>query len=79
MMVRIIHGLRMTTRLFDLTSPTGRVDRDSAEHIAILDAFSEGNPRRARAAMVTHLRNVAAEMLDVMSGRDAAPAKRRGR
>ena len=78
-MVRIIRELRMTTRLFELTSPSGRVARDAAEHTAILDAVAEGNPRRARAAMVTHLRNVAAEMLDVMSGRDAAPPKRRPR
>ena len=78
-MVRIIRELRMTTRLFELTSPAGRVARDAAEHIDILDAVAEGNSRRARAAMVTHLRNVAAEMLDVMSGRDAAPPKRRSR
>jgi DNA-binding GntR family transcriptional regulator len=78
-MVRIIRELRMTTRLFELTSPSGRVARDASEHIDILDAVAEGNVRRARAAMVTHLRNVAAEMLDVMSGRDAAPAKRRSR
>lgn len=78
-MVRIIRELRMTTRLFELSSPTGRVDRDAAEHVAILDAFSEGNPRRARAAMLTHLRNVGAEMLDVMSGRDSAAPPRRSR
>jgi DNA-binding GntR family transcriptional regulator len=78
-MVRIIRELRMTTRLFELTSPSGRVSRDASEHIDILDAVAEGNPRRARAAMATHLRNVAAEMLDVMSGRDAAPPKRRSR
>lgn len=78
-MVRMIRELRMTTRLFELTSPEGRVPRDMAEHVALLDAVLEGSPRRARAAMVTHLRNVAAEMLDVMSGRDAAPAKRRSR
>jgi hypothetical protein len=29
--------------------------------------------------MVTHLRNVAAEMLDVVSGRDAAVPSRRSR
>lgn len=78
-MVRLIRELRMTTRLFELTTPEGRVARDMAEHVVIIDAFLEGNPRRARAAMVTHLRNVAAEMLDVMSGRDAAPPKRRSR
>jgi DNA-binding GntR family transcriptional regulator len=78
-MVRIIRELRMTTRLFELTSPSGRVARDAREHMDILHAVGEGNPRRARAAMATHLRNVAAEMLDVMSGRDAAPPKRRSR
>jgi len=78
-MVRIIRELRRATRLFELTSPSGRVARDAAEHLAILDAVLEGSVRRARAAMVTHLRNVAAEMLDVMSGRDAAAPKRRSR
>jgi DNA-binding GntR family transcriptional regulator len=78
-MVRIIRELRRATRLFELTSPSGRVSRDAAEHLAILDAFLDGSPRRARAAMATHLRNVAAEMLDVMSGRDAAGPKRRSR
>ena len=76
-MLRMIRELRQTTRLFEFNSPMGRVARDAAEHIAILDAFAEGNARRARAAMVTHLRNVAAEMLDVVSGREAPPAKRR--
>lgn len=78
-MVRMIRELRMTTRLFELTSPSGRVASDAAEHVAILDAFAEGNPRRARAAMLTHLRNVAAEMLDTVSGRDVAGPKRRSR
>jgi DNA-binding GntR family transcriptional regulator len=78
-MVRIIRELRRATRLFELTSPSGRVARDAAEHLAILDAMLEGSARRARAAMATHLRNVAAEMLDVMSGRDAAAPKRRSR
>lgn len=76
-MLRMIRELRQTTRLFELTSPTGRVARDAAEHLAILDAFVEGNPRRARAAMVAHLRKVAAEMLDVVSGRDATGPNRR--
>lgn len=64
-------------RHVELTSPTGRVGRDAAEHAAILDAFLAGSPRRARAAMVTHLRNVAAEMMDVLSGRDVQPVNRR--
>ena len=76
-MLRMIRELRQTTRLFEFNSPTGRVARDAAEHVAILDAFVEGNARRARAAMVTHLRNVAAEMLDVVSGRDASGGGRR--
>jgi DNA-binding GntR family transcriptional regulator len=78
-MVRVIRELRIVTRLFELTSPSGRVASDASEHIAILDAAAEGNARRARAAMVTHLRNVAAEMLDVVSGRDATGPRRRSR
>ena len=76
-LVRMIQQLRVITRLFELTSPTGRVAADAAEHVAILDAFAKGDGRRARAAMVTHLRNVASEILDIVSGRDTTPARRR--
>jgi DNA-binding GntR family transcriptional regulator len=76
-MVRVIRELRVITRLFELTSPSGRVAADAAEHVAILDAFAKGDGRRARAAMVTHLRNVAAEILDVVSGRDISHSRRR--
>ena len=65
----MIRQLRINTRLFELTSPSGRVEADAAEHVAILDAYAAGDAVRARAAMVTHLRNVAAEILDVVSGR----------
>jgi DNA-binding GntR family transcriptional regulator len=68
-MGRIIRQLRVSTRLFELTSPAGRVAADAAEHLEILDAFESGDPRRARAAMVTHLRNVASEILDIVGGR----------
>ncbi|MDE2334035.1 MAG: GntR family transcriptional regulator [Rhodospirillales bacterium] len=78
-MLRMIRVLRETTRLFELTSPTGRVARDAAEHVGILDAFLEGHARRARAAMVSHLRNVAEEMLAVVSGRDASGPKAKRR
>lgn len=61
--------LRVSTRLFKLMSPSGRVEADAAEHLAILDAYAAGDARRARAAMVTHLRNVAAEILDIVGGR----------
>jgi DNA-binding GntR family transcriptional regulator len=65
----MIRQLRINTRLFELTSPSGRVEADAAEHVAILDAYAAGDAVRARAAMVTHLRNVAAEILDIVSGR----------
>jgi DNA-binding GntR family transcriptional regulator len=48
-MVRMIGELRMITRLFELTSPSGCVASDANEHLAILDAFAEGNaPRPCR-------------------------------
>ncbi len=68
-LARMIRQLRVSTRLFELTSPSGRVEADAAEHLAILDAYAAGDARRARAAMVTHLRNVAAEILDIVGGR----------
>ncbi|HBF31098.1 GntR family transcriptional regulator [Rhizobium sp.] len=76
-LVRMIRQLRMVTRLFELTSPSGRVAADAAEHVAILDAFSKGDGPGARAAMVAHLRNVASEILDIVSGRGIAVAKGR--
>ena len=76
-LVRMIRQLRVTTRLFELTSPAGRVAADAAEHVALLDAFARGDGRRARAMMVTHLRNVASEILDIVSGRDVGSARRR--
>lgn len=78
-LMKIIRQLRMTTRLFELTSPSGRVQADAAEHIAILDAVEKGDARQARTAMVTHLRNVAAEILDIVTGRDVGPLKRERR
>ena len=65
----MIRKLRVNTRLFELTSPSGRVEADAAEHLAILDAHAAGDAVRARAAMLTHLRNVAAEILDIVGGR----------
>ncbi len=76
-MVRVLKNLRISTRLFELSSAAGRVQSDATEHLAILDAFEKGDARRARAAMVTHLRNVAAETLDIVSGRDPGGLKRR--
>src|SRR5882762_8318360 len=35
-LVRMIRQLRIVTRLFELTSPSGRVAADAAEHVAIL-------------------------------------------
>ncbi|PTW62583.1 GntR family transcriptional regulator [Breoghania corrubedonensis] len=76
-MIRVLTNLRISTRLFELSSAAGRVSADATEHLAILEAFEKGDARRARAAMVTHLRNVAAETLDIVSGRDPGGPKRR--
>ncbi len=65
----MIRQLRVNTRLFELISPSGRVEADAAEHLSILDAYAAGDAVRVRAAMVTHLRNVAAEILDIVGGR----------
>ena len=66
---RMIRHLRVSTRLFELTSPAGRVAADAAEHLAILDAVVAGDAAGARYAMITHLRNVAAEILEIVGGR----------
>ncbi|RUT24830.1 GntR family transcriptional regulator [Asaia sp. W19] len=67
-MVRTIDSLRTLTRLCEVSYPLGRVPASTVEHLAILDALLEGDVNAARQAMVTHLRNVAADCMEILRG-----------
>ncbi len=56
-MARMIKELRVTTRLFEIARLAERVEADHVEHKAILDAVQEGDVRKARRAMQSHIRS----------------------
>jgi len=64
----IIRDLRITTRLFEVSRPFDRVHVDGKEHLAIIDAYQSANPRRARKAILDHLRNLQSDVLQILSG-----------
>ncbi len=66
-MARLIEGLRITTRLFEITWLSDRVGPDSSEHIAILDALIAGDPKAARRAVQAHLRSLSRFTLAMVS------------
>ena len=70
-LVKTIETLRVTTRLFEIAGPFRRVATDGAEHLAILNAWREGDVAGAKKALLVHLRNLQQETLDVLSGRRA--------
>lgn len=64
----VIRDLRVTTRLFEVSGPLRRVRKDAEEHLAILDAFVEGDAKRARRAMARHLQNLVTDTMAVLTG-----------
>lgn len=67
-LARLIRELRVITRLFEITSPFGRVQADGGEHLAVLAAFAAGDIKGARRAMQKHLRNLIDEAMAILSG-----------
>lgn len=65
-LLETIKQLRITTRLFEVSQPLLRVKRDAAEHLAILDAFEDGDVKRARKAMVKHIQGLVTDTLKVL-------------
>ncbi len=65
---KMIRDLRITTRLFEVSRPFDRVQVDGEEHLAIVDAYQSGDPRRARKAIQRHLRNLQTDVLEILSG-----------
>ena len=71
-LARTIDGLRINTRLFEISSVMGRVEKDCAEHLAILEAWRGGDVKAAQNALGIHLGNLQHEALEVVAGRRAA-------
>jgi DNA-binding GntR family transcriptional regulator len=67
-LARLIRELRVSTRLFEISSPFGRVQADGAEHLAVLACFSAGDIKGARRAMQKHLRNLVDEAMAILAG-----------
>ena len=55
----ILHSLRVTTKLFEIERLSERLEPDSSQHEAILNALDAGDAGAARAAVVAHLRSLA--------------------
>jgi len=67
-LARLIREVRVSTRLFEIISPFGRVQADGAEHLAVLAAFAADDIKGARRAMQKHLRNLADEAMAILTG-----------
>ncbi|MEM6486747.1 MAG: GntR family transcriptional regulator [Pseudomonadota bacterium] len=58
-MARMVRDLRVSTRLFEIAGLSARVEPDRVEHRALLEALIEGDARKTRRAMATHIRSLA--------------------
>lgn len=54
----MLHALRVTTKLFEIDRLSERLEPDSRQHEAILDALAEQDASAARAAVVAHMRSL---------------------
>lgn len=66
-MTSTLHALRVTTQLFEIDRLTDRLDPDSFEHIAILDAIQNGDGKQAKRAVATHIRSLIKFAIDTIS------------
>jgi DNA-binding GntR family transcriptional regulator len=58
-LAKMVRGLRVSTRLFEIAGLSARVVPDRKEHRAILEALMAGDPRKTRKAMAAHIRSLA--------------------
>ncbi len=57
-MAEMIRALRITTRLFEIAKLKDRLEPDSAEHLAILEALEASDKRAARTTVQQHCRSL---------------------
>ncbi len=62
----MISSLRVTTRLFEIARLADRLEPDSTEHLAILDALEAEDAKAARKAVASHIRSLAEFALDMV-------------
>ncbi len=67
-LAQTIRRLRRTTQLFEIGRPFDRAGADAEEHLAILQALEDGNAEAVEAAVLAHLRNIEADVLQIVSG-----------
>ena len=63
-----IRRLRNTTQLFEIGRPFDRAAADAEEHLAILQALSDGNARAVESAILRHLKNIEKDVLAIVTG-----------
>ena len=66
-MAGMIKSLRVTTRLFEISSLKQRLKPDSDEHLEILDSIEAGDPKRVRKAIQGHLRSLQKFALEIVT------------
>ena len=66
-MAGLIKALRVTTRLFEISSLKQRLKPDSDEHLEILDALEAGEVKRVRKAIQGHLRSLQKYALEIVT------------
>jgi DNA-binding GntR family transcriptional regulator len=54
----VVRSLRVTTRLFEIARLADRVEPDSSEHLAILEALEAEDAPAARRAVQNHIRSI---------------------
>jgi DNA-binding GntR family transcriptional regulator len=57
-MISLIQSLRVTTKLFEIERLFERLDPDSYQHEAILDALQAADPGASRRAVASHIRSL---------------------
>lgn len=65
-LARMINGLRVTTRLFEIARLADRLEPDSVEHLAILAALEAEDAKAARRAAAAHIRSLMNFALDTV-------------
>lgn len=63
-MADIIRSLRVTTRLYEVSSLKDRLLPDSREHLEILESLAAGDPKAARRTVQFHLKSLQKYALD---------------
>lgn len=67
-LAQLIAQARVSSRLFELMDPFGRVEDDRDEHLAILDALEAGDAATAKKRLVKHFHNLESFVMQRVRG-----------